>query len=130
MSAKFERTHARYLLALVSPAVAAVLQLILGPYLQDSAYLFFLSATFFTAYYGGRTVGLLSLPISYLLLDYYFIKPYYSLFDLELSSLFGLIIFALVSFASVILIDGLRRARADPDPEFLSAAKCRAPASQ
>jgi two-component system sensor histidine kinase/response regulator len=112
MSAKFERTHARYLLALVSPAVAAVLQLILGPYLQDSAYLFFLSATFFTAYYGGRTVGLLSLPISYLLLDYYFIKPYYSLFDLELSSLFGLIIFALVSFASVILIDGLRRARA------------------
>ncbi len=111
MSAKFERTHARYLLALVSPVVAAVLQLILGPYLQDSAYLFFLSATFFTAYYGGRTVGLLSLPISYLLLDYYFIKPYYSLFDLELSSLLGLIIYALVSFVSVILIDGLRRAR-------------------
>jgi two-component system sensor histidine kinase/response regulator len=112
MSLKFKAQHARYLLALVSPCIAAALQFALGPHLQDSAYLFFLSATFFTAYFGGRTVGLLSLPISYLLLDYYFIKPYYSLFDLELSSLFGLIIYAVVSFVSVILIDGLRRARA------------------
>jgi len=112
MSLKLKGEHARYLLVLISPGFAAALQFIFGPYLQASAYLFFLSATFFTAYFGGRTVGLLSLPISYLLLDYYFIEPYHSLFDMDASSFFGLIVFALVSFASVMLIDGLRRARA------------------
>jgi two-component system, sensor histidine kinase and response regulator len=112
MSRKPKSEIAYYLLALAGPGVAAALEHTFGPYLQDSAYLFFLSATFFTAYFGGRNVGLLSLPISYLLLDYYFIKPYYSLFDLAPSSLLGLTLYALVSITSVILIDGLRRAQA------------------
>lgn len=108
---KLNNDHFRYLLALVTPSVAAVLQFGLGRYLEESAYLFFLSATFFAAYFGGRNVGLLSLPISYLLLDYFFLKPYYAL-QLEPNSLFGLIFYVFVSIATSILIDGLRRARA------------------
>src|SRR6266700_4568396 len=100
MSPKLKRQHARYLLVLVGPGVAATLQYILGPHLQDSSYLFFLSTTLFTAYFGGRNVGFLSLPISFVMIDYLFIKPYYSL-NVDPGALFDLTLYATVSIASV-----------------------------
>jgi signal transduction histidine kinase/CheY-like chemotaxis protein len=93
--------------------------------LQDSSYLFFLSTTLFTAYFGGRDVGFLSLPISFVIIDYYFIRPYYSL-NVDPSALFDLTLYASVSVASVTMIDRLERARAASEQaarakaEFLS----------
>jgi two-component system sensor histidine kinase/response regulator len=124
VSSKLERY--RYLLALIGPCVAGALQLIFGPYLQDSAYLFFLLATFFTAYFGGRNTAFLSLPISYVMIDYLFVEPYHS-FSVVPSSVFGLTLYAVVSLTSVVLIGNLLQARVKSEDasraksEFLSS---------
>ena len=69
----------RYLAALLAPAVVGGVMLFTWPLFNANPVSPYLLAVMFCAWYGGLGPGLLSVLISFLLSDYFFIQPYFSL---------------------------------------------------
>ena len=67
----------RYLAALLAPAVIAGVMQVTWPFFQHNPVLPYLLAVIFCAWYGGLGPGLLSVVISFLLTDFFFIEPYF-----------------------------------------------------
>ena len=68
----------RYLAALLAPAVIAGAMQVTWPLSEHNPVQPYLLAVIFCSWYGGLGPGLLSLVISFLLTDFFFIEPYFS----------------------------------------------------
>ena len=80
MEIRKERSLApRYIAALLAPAIAVGVTQLTWPLFEQSPVSPFLLAVAFSAWYGGLNPGLISLFISILMVDYFFIAPYFSL---------------------------------------------------
>jgi PAS domain S-box-containing protein len=104
-------TPLRYGVAFSAVALALVLNLLL-PALHGSPFLLFFAAIVFTASRVGRRPALLSIVLSSLLLDFFFIQPFYS-FSMGLPQFEQLGAFVLVSLWVDALIE--RRRENDED---------------
>jgi K+-sensing histidine kinase KdpD len=66
------RSHAgRYLIAVIAPAVMAVVMQLTWPFFEQSASAPFLSAVMICAWFGGLSPEVLSVLISFLVADYF-----------------------------------------------------------
>jgi len=86
----------RYLAALLAPAVVGGVMLFTWPLFNANPVSPYLLAVMFCAWYGGLGPGLLSVLISFLLSDYFFIQPYFSLSILNRGDLVRLLVLATV----------------------------------
>jgi PAS domain S-box-containing protein len=68
----------RYLMALLAPALMAGVMQITWPLFEQSPIALFLLAIMFCGWYGGLGPGLLSMFVSFVLADYFFMEPYFS----------------------------------------------------
>ncbi len=92
----------RYLAALLAPAVIAGVMQVTWPFFQHDPVSPYLLAVIFCTWYGGLGPGLLSVVISFLLTDFFFIEPYYFFWFPKQLDLVRLLLFAVVgSFISV-----------------------------
>jgi C4-dicarboxylate-specific signal transduction histidine kinase len=108
-----------YGLAVLSIAVALIIANLLDTHLVSAPVSLFLCAIMFSSWFGGVRPGLLSLALSLLAFDYYFVSPLYSL-AMEIKELPRFIIFALsalfvglLSAAQRSATESLRDARDD-----------------
>lgn len=69
----------RYLMALLAPIVVAGVMQLTWPFFQQAPISLYLLAVMFCSWYGGLGPGLLSVLVSFLIADYFFIEPYFSL---------------------------------------------------
>src|SRR5688500_9811715 len=77
MNFKSERSRAiGFLIAVLSPAVIAASMAWSWPFFEANPVTIYLIAVIVSAWYGGLAPGLVSLTISFLLTNYYFIEPY------------------------------------------------------
>jgi len=83
-----------YLAALIAPAVIAGVIQVTWPFFRDSPVLPYFLAVIFCAWYGGLGPGLLSLVISFLLTDFFFIEPYFSFWLPKQTNVVRLLLFA------------------------------------
>jgi PAS domain S-box-containing protein len=102
---------ARWLLALVAPAAALGLTLLLQPVLDQAPSPPFIAAILLVAWLGGLGPGLLTTALSTLALDYFFLPPVYSLM-VGRSDGAWLLLFAGVSVVTAWLVATRGRARA------------------
>jgi C4-dicarboxylate-specific signal transduction histidine kinase len=108
-----------YGLAILSVAIALIIARLLDTHLVSAPVSLFLCAIMFSAWFGGVRPGLISVALSLLAFDYYFVAPLYSL-AMEIKELPRFIIFALsalfvglLSAAQRSATESLRDARDD-----------------
>src|ERR1700754_4533544 len=112
MSREKERSHAgRYLMALLAPIVVAGITQLTWPFFEQSPVALFLLAIMFCAWYGGLGPGLLSVLVSFLLADYFFVQPYFALWPPGRGDLMYLGILATVGSFISVLSELMHRAR-------------------
>ncbi len=102
---------ARWLLALVAPAAALGLTLLLRPLLGQPASAPFIAAVLIVAWLGGFGPALLATSVSTLALDYYFLSPA-GVFSLAPGDVVWLLLFVAVAVATAGLVASRGRARA------------------
>ena len=104
----------RYLAALLAPAVVAGVILVTWPFFEHNLVSPYLLAVIFCAWYGGLGSGLLSLVISFLLIDHFFLEPYFFFWFPRPADLVRLMLFAvvgaLISLMSELMYRERRRA--------------------
>jgi PAS domain S-box-containing protein len=108
---KRETSIIRYIVGVVTPLIVAGVLHSTWPFFQTSPVSPFLFAVTISAWYGGLGPGLLALLISYLLADYLFIPPYFSLGPPSMVEAAYLVNFTLVGSAITILSELMLRAR-------------------
>jgi K+-sensing histidine kinase KdpD len=97
MSSKDIRWIHPYLLAILAVFLACQAIWFIQPYISISpAFITFLGAIMFTAWYGGFRPAMLATVLSTVIVDYYFIVPLHSFFPLSLAD-FGALAFFGVS---------------------------------
>ncbi|MGI9069262.1 MAG: DUF4118 domain-containing protein [Pyrinomonadaceae bacterium] len=104
----------RCLLALLAPAVIAAVMQLTWPFFEHNPVSPYLLAVILCAWCGGLGPGLLSVVISFLLTNFFFIEPYSFFWFPKQFDLVSLLLFAVVgSFISVMseLMHRRRRAR-------------------
>lgn len=102
----------RYLAALLAPAVIAVVMQVTWPFFQHDPVSPYLLAVIFCTWYGGLGPGLLSVVISFLPTDFFFIEPYFFFWFPKQVDRVSFLLFAVVGwFISVMseLMHGERR---------------------
>jgi PAS domain S-box-containing protein len=102
---------ARWLLALVAPAAALGLTLLLQPLLYQAPSPPFIAATLVVAWLGGFGPGLLATVVSALALDYFFLPPIHD-FTTGPGNVVWLLLFTTVAVATAWLVASRGRARA------------------
>jgi PAS domain S-box-containing protein len=102
---------ARWPLALLAPAAALGLMLLLQPLLQHAPSPPFIAAVLVVAWLGGLGPGLLATVASTLALDYFFLPPR-GAFTMNPGDAVWLLLFAAVSVSTAWLVASRRRARA------------------
>jgi PAS domain S-box-containing protein len=106
------RSHAgRYFIAIIAPAVMAVVMQLTWPFFEQSAGAPFLLAVMICAWFGGLGPGLLSVLISFLVADYFFIQPYFALWPPRHSDLVFLITHVTVGSFISVLSESMHRAK-------------------
>ncbi|HEV8329145.1 MAG TPA: GAF domain-containing protein [Nitrospiraceae bacterium] len=114
MSSKDIRWIHPYLLAILAVFLACQAIWFIQPYISISpAFITFLGAIMFTAWYGGFRPAMLATVLSTVIVDYYFIVPLHSFFPLSLADFGALAFFGCVATAMAYSIDHLQRARQD-----------------
>src|SRR5918992_891838 len=98
----------RYIVAVLSFALACFLTLLLWPLKERGAFILFLAAVSLSAWYGGVFPGVVTTTLSAIAGTYIFLPPNYSLLVEDLGSSLRLTEFLLVS-ALIITLSGLRR---------------------
>jgi signal transduction histidine kinase len=122
-----------YVVATLGVAAAVIANLLLAISLQSSPTLFlFLCAIIFAAWFGGVGPGLAAVALSVLAFDYFFLPPIHS-FNLLLSDLPRIALFAMAAVFVVGLIatqrntaESLRRSRADLEDKVRDLEKLNA----
>src|SRR5216110_934927 len=71
-------TLERYGVAIGTVMASALLTYFLARYIQHTIFIFFIAAVFFTAWYGGIGPAVLTTIAGLLVVDYFFIVPFYS----------------------------------------------------
>ncbi|WP_224244660.1 ATP-binding protein [Hyalangium gracile] len=102
----------RYGLAVLSTAVALLIQFALGPLIHPTPFLLFVSAVVLSGWWGGGGPGLLAVGLSMLAVDYFFLPPVRS-FSLETGPAVSLTLFALVGAVITRVNVSLRRTNAE-----------------
>ncbi|MBI3965430.1 MAG: DUF4118 domain-containing protein [Chloroflexi bacterium] len=106
----------RYGWALVASAGAFFISLAMFPLLELNPFLVFLAAVAVAAWYGGLVPGLLATLLCSLLINYFFIIPFYSLSVASLVAAVELVIFVavavLISSLNASLLEARQRAEA------------------
>src|SRR6266404_5555671 len=96
-------TAYRYLAALIAPAIVAGVMQLTWPFFKESPAAIYLLAIAFSSWYGGLRPGLVSIIVSLLLTDYFFIAPYFSLGHFSGTNLGRMIVLAAVGvFLSIV----------------------------
>jgi PAS domain S-box-containing protein len=108
-------TPLRYCIAFSAVASAVVLNSLLPP-LHDSPFLLFFGAIVFISFWAGRRPALLGIALSTLILDFFFIPPFYS-FSMGLPQFVQLGTFVLVLLWTNSLVE--RRKEDDADLEII-----------
>jgi PAS domain S-box-containing protein len=118
-------TAYRYLAALIAPAIVAGVMQLTWPFFKDSPAAIYLLAIAFSSWYGGLRPGLVSTIVSLLLVNYFFIAPYFSLGHPSPTDFVRLIILAAVGVLISVLIELLQRekARAEENLRVLQASE-------
>ena len=98
--------------AVLAVVVATLLRMALTPLIGSNAvpFITFFPAVLFSAWYGGFRVGALSILLSALAADYYFVAPVGSLRFVSAADQITLLIFVLVGFGMALLSGSQRRA--------------------
>ena len=121
------RSPVLYVAAVVATISAALVRLALTPLIGDSEIRFtiFLPAVLVSAWFGGFRVGVLSILLSALVTDYYFLPPVHSLLIHNPNDQIALIIFMGVGCGLALLSRSQRRAleRADAEASFRKNAE-------
>ena len=109
-----ESLTSRYLAALLAPTVIAGVIQVTWPFFDHNLVTPYLLAVIFCAWYGGLGPGLLSVIVSFFLIDYFFIDRYFLLWFPNPGDLFRLLLFtvvgALISVMSELMYRERRRA--------------------
>ena len=109
-----ESLTSRYLAALLAPAVMAGVMQVTWPFFEHNLVSPYLLAVIFCAWYGGLGPGLLSVVISLLLIDYFFIEPYFFFWFRRPTDVVRLMLLAvvgaLISVMSELMYRATRRA--------------------
>ena len=104
----------RYLAALLAPAIIAGVIQVTWPFFQHNLVSPYLLAVIFCAWYGGLGPGLISVVVSFLLIDFFFIEPYFFFWFHKPADLVRLLLFAvvgsLISLMSELMYRERRRA--------------------
>jgi PAS domain S-box-containing protein len=118
-------TAYRYLAALIAPAIVALVMQLTWPFFKDSPAAIYLLTIAFSSWYGGLRPGLVSAIVSLLLVNYFFIAPYFSLGHSSPTDFVRLIILAAVGVLISVLIELLQRekARAEENLRVLQASE-------
>lgn len=112
MERQKDRSHAgRYLTAVIAPMVVAGVMQLTWPFFEQSSSAPFLLAVMICAWYGGLGPGLLSVLISFLVADYFFIQPYFALWPPRRSDLVFLVAHVTVGSFISVLSELMHRAR-------------------
>jgi PAS domain S-box-containing protein len=109
-----QRDHARavrFTIALLAPAVVAGAMHLTWPFFQQSPVSLFLLAVMFSAWYGGLGPGLLSIFVSILMADYFFIEPYFAFWPPRRGDLVYLVTLVSVGSAISVLSELMHRTR-------------------
>ena len=116
-----------YLVALAAVAAAALIRESLDPLLGGGTrpFITFFAAVAVAAWYGGLWPGLLSILLSFLVADYFFIPPRFSLnlLDVSTQTVTDFIVFVTMSGLIVVLSEALHRANARTKEEARLAAQ-------
>lgn len=116
-----------YLVALAAVAAAALIRESLDPLLEGGTrpFITFFAAVAVAAWYGGLWPGLLSILLSFLVADYFFIPPRFSLnlLDVSTQTVTDFIVFVTMSGLIVVLSEALHRANARTKEEARLAAQ-------
>jgi PAS domain S-box-containing protein len=97
ISAKWQTSFAsRYLVAFLGPLIIAGVMRLTWPFFEYNPVSPYFLAVVFCSWYGGLGPGLLSLVISFLITDFFFIEPYFHFWVSARPNAVGLVIFAVV----------------------------------
>jgi PAS domain S-box-containing protein len=125
--ARSARQAMPYLVALAAVAAAALIRESLDPLLGGGTrpFITFFAAVAVSAWYGGLWPGLLSILLSFLVADYFFIPPRFSLnlLDVSTQTVTDFIVFVTMSGLIVVLSEALHRANARTKEEARLAAQ-------
>ncbi len=102
----------RYGFALLSTALALLIQKALGHFVYPTPFLMFFGAVMLSSWWGGWGPGLVSIALSLLAVDYYFIPPFNS-FKLQAGSALLLGLFSAISGVMIRLNAARRRTSAE-----------------
>lgn len=106
------RAVVRYAISLVLVAVAFGLRYLLNPMLgEDLPFGLFVLATLLAAWLGGLGPGVLALVLGYLLGDYFFLPPIYSLLPGGPDEFLTLMVYLFTGFFGISVIETLHRVR-------------------
>jgi two-component system sensor histidine kinase KdpD len=110
-----------YIVALVSSAGALAISLLAGSAATDVSPLLFLGAVAITAWYGGLWPGLMATALGFLVLDYFFESPAYSLAVSDPRTLLDSAAYVIIAILLGSLNAQLRRARARAEASLADA---------
>jgi PAS domain S-box-containing protein len=105
------RGAVRYLLAILAPAAVACVMQLTWPFFEPAPTSPFLTAVMLCAWYGGLGPGLLSMLVSFLLANYFFIEPYFSMSMPTRGDLVYLVTLVTVGSAISALSESMHKAR-------------------
>ncbi len=112
MRSTIDRRLAPYGVALASTVVALLLSLWLQPFLERTIGAFFYLAVMVTTLYGGFRPGMVTIVLSTLAINYFFIPPFYQFTTADPTDIIRLGVFALVSFVLNLLNSDLQQSKA------------------
>src|SRR5712692_8295992 len=120
-SAKERSRSVRYGAAVVAVFATALLRMALTPLIGDTAvpFITFFPAVLFSAWYGGFRTGVLSVVLSALAADYYFVSPVRSFLIPAPADQITLLIFVFVGLGIAMLSLSQRRALERADLEVV-----------
>ncbi|HEY9882534.1 MAG TPA: PAS domain S-box protein, partial [Thermosynechococcaceae cyanobacterium] len=112
MRSTIYRRLASYGIAIASTVVAILLSLWLQPFLERTIGAFFYIAVMITTLYGGFRPGIVTIVLSTLAINYFFIPPLYQFTTADPTDIIRLGVFALVSFVLNLLNSDLQQSKA------------------
>jgi len=112
MRSTIDRRLASYGIAVASTVVALLLSFWLQPLLERTIGAFFYLAVMVTTLYGGFRPGMVTIVLSTLAINYFFIPPLYQFTTADPTDSLRLVVFALVSFVLNRLNSVLRQSKA------------------
>jgi len=113
----------RYLAAVLAPAVIAGVMFVTWPLLLQNPVSPFLLAVIFCAWYGGLWPGMLSIVISLVLTDFFFMEPYFAFWFPKQHNLIRLLLFVIAGAFISVMSELMHRERQRAEINLESAER-------